>query len=959
MTLCLLGTVRWQTGGERASPLPVSLPAAILLVLARKGQWMSRSELASLFWPAVSDESALLNLRVNLHKARRLIEEFGIDPPIEGERRRVRWAPPTDLGTGADVKGPVAADFDLPEFEGFAAWLRDWRAEHAGPAMRAAASAASESDADGDAPGAGSSDGFFGRRVELARLRHSNAAAVIVTGEAGIGKSRLVAEAFPGAAWLRCRQGQRQASFAAVAELFASHDAWLRDPGPYRLDIARLLPQVAPDEPLPPLDALTARVRLFEGLARTIERHASLLAVDDLQWADPATLEWLVMLAHRRRVRWIATARTEELPAHVLDAQRALEAAAAAGVVALDGLDRTALNSLLHARRPDLAGEKGFPQNHRWLDALWRYTGGNAFCAIEVMDALAPGDSPQRLAQLPLPQTVAGMLLRRRERLPPKARAVVDAAALAIGRPAAAQLAAMAGLSVAATAAALEAAQTQGVMRGTVCRHDLVREALRDAIAPARAAELHRRAALHLAQAGVEPEAVAYHWRQAGEAESAWSFVLSAAQRMKQRGEREAAVAALTEVRDEAREPALALRAEVMLAQERLFDDLAAGRQALEAALARAGCLPPGGARQEIEANALAGLVDNAVFSGDLARACALAPALRQRLPGLARDVLIEAHQVLIEATMREGDFAAARASLEALRQAQTAQAVVLSFEAQIHWFGGEVRAARQVFEQLLARHPDYCQGLTIENDLAVMCHALGDLGVAEEMARRSLRSWAGTAHTEALSGLVLGATLTSMGRFNEALQALQRAQELGRQQGSALFVSESLSRQARLHWCAGDLAAARRDIVAARAEAGRPAEPLRASAMALTEALTSPGADAAQASAALASLEATAARSRHPLVQARCARAEAALAECRGERAAALAAARRLASVAGATGLAEWSCEALALIARYERGAAAQAARAEALSLAHRRGFGWLVAALEGEPTRLQRGVA
>ena len=102
----------------------------------------------------------------------------------------------------------------------------------------------------------------------------------------------------------------------------------------------------------------------------------------------------------------------------------------------------------------------------------------------------------------------------------------------------------------------------------------------------------------------------------------------------------------------------------------------------------------------------------------------------------------------------------------------------------------------------------------------------------------------------------------------------------------------------------------------------------------------------------------ATAARSRHPLVQARCARAEAALAECRGERAAALAAARRLASVAGATGLAEWSCEALALIARYERGAAAQAARAEALSLAHRRGFGWLVAALEGEPTRLQRGV-
>ena len=446
--------------------------------------------------------------------------------------------------------------------------------------------------------------------------------------------------------------------------------------------------------------------------------------------------------------------------------------------------------------------------------------------------------------------------------------------------------------------------------------------------------------------------------RAAGDAEAAWPWMLRVAQRLKQRGEREAAVAALSEIRDATSDAALALRADIMLAQEHLFDDLPAGRQALESTLVRARSLPPDVARQTIEAHALSGLVDNAVFSGDLARASGLVQALRERLPGLDKDVLVEAHQVLIEATMRLGDADAARVSLQGLRDARAAPAVVLSFEAQIHWFTGEVREARSVFEDLLARHPDYCQGLTIENDLAVMCHALGDLGVAEEMARRSLRSWAGTAHTEALSGLVLGATLTSMGRFDEALQALQRAQELGRQQGSALFVSESLSRQARLHWCAGDLATARRDIVAARAEAGRPAEPLRASAMALTEALTSPGADAAQASAALASLEATAARSRHPLVQARCARAEAALAECRGERAAALAAARRLASVAGATGLAEWSCEALALIARYERGAAAQAARAEALSLAHRRGFGWLVAALEGEPTRLQRGV-
>ena len=46
---------------------------------------------------------------------------------------------------------------------------------------------------------------------------------------------------------------------------------------------------------------------------------------------------------------------------------------------------------------------------------------------------------------------------------------------------------------------------------------------------------------------------------------------------------------------------------------------------------------------------------------------------------------------------------------------------------------------------RLLQRHPDYCRGLTVENDLAVMLHALGEVEAAEAMARRSLASWAGS----------------------------------------------------------------------------------------------------------------------------------------------------------------------------------------------------------------------
>ena len=235
MTLRVLGTLRWEPEGAPPRPLPVVLPAAILLVLARHVQWVSRTQLASLFWPGM---------------------------PLEAERRRVRWLVQTDLDPADRAAGPLATGFDLPEFEPFQAWLHEWRQACSGPALSAAPAAEDEAPA---APASG--PGFYGRRVELAQLRAGDAPVSVVLGEAGLGKSRLVAEAVGASPWLHCRAGLRAMPFAAVAELFERHPGL----GAYRLDVPRLLPDIAPDEPLPPLDAVTARVRLFEGLARTIE----------------------------------------------------------------------------------------------------------------------------------------------------------------------------------------------------------------------------------------------------------------------------------------------------------------------------------------------------------------------------------------------------------------------------------------------------------------------------------------------------------------------------------------------------------------------------------------------------------------------------------------------------------------------------------------------------------------
>jgi hypothetical protein len=978
MQLQLRGDLCWH-GPAGAQRLPMTLAGALLLVLAREGRWLTRSELAGLFWPDVPEARALQNLRVQLLRARQVAAALAGAPPLDAERRRLRWAVP--LEPDAAARGSPADGLDVPGFPAFGAWLQAWREHDAGDADgvgtagfpdepmacgagRRKTSGPARTAVAAPAPGAAdhgtdrsaddraidsaneSADGdFVGRRVEQARLRAIAAPVRLVTGEPGIGKTRLVAESFAAdEPWLRCQQGLQAVPFAPVATLLHAHPGWLADLGAYRLDVARLLPGLlAPGEPLPPLDALTARARLFEGLAQCVERHVHHLRVDDLQWADSASADWLLLLARRGRLRWTATVRDAELPAALAQALDALVAEGRAGTVALAGLDRDALASLRRRLRPDLAPDDG------WGRALHDGTGGNPFYAAELLAALPPGERAAALPSQPLPERVAAQLRRRLQHLPPAGRALAEAAALAIGRPAPAQLAAMAGLPVDAALPALEQAGADGLLSGTLCRHDLVRAALQAGVSDARAAALHARAARHLAAEDAAPALVAHHWLAAGRADEAAPWQLRAALALRLHGDRDAAHALLDGLRTHGTDPALALHADILLAQEHLLDDLAAGRRALEAALARTAGVAQVAVRRRLQAQALAGLLDNAVFAGDTARSAALARGLRARLAGLPPALLAECHQVLIEQAMRVPDAAAAHASLQALRASGVAEPVWLSFEAQIHWFLGAVRDARDAFERLLARHPDHCRGLTIENDLAVMCQTLGELDRAEVMARRSLASWAGVPHTQALSLLVLGATLTSRGDFAAAHGALHEAERLGQAQGSALFVAEARVRRARAHWCAGDTASARAAAAGAHAAIDGTPQPLLDSALALIDVLTATDRaadgradDAIDCAGALARLDAAARRCPHPLVQVRRERARAARADAVGDRVATLTAARAMHATAERASLAEWACEALWLLAA-DDGPAAAATADRAAALAQARGFGWL----------------
>ena len=156
---------------------------------------------------------------------------------------------------------------------------------------------------------------------------------VLVTGEAGIGKSRL-AEDF--LLWAR-QQGAVTAqarSYAAEGQLsLAPVSEWLRSDGlrrPLRqldevwlTELVRLLPELLAERPeLPHYEPVTEygqRQRFFEALAHAIlsAPQPLLLLLDDLQWCDQETLAWLHFLLrfdHTARLLVVGCAREEELP---------------------------------------------------------------------------------------------------------------------------------------------------------------------------------------------------------------------------------------------------------------------------------------------------------------------------------------------------------------------------------------------------------------------------------------------------------------------------------------------------------------------------------------------------------------------------------------------------------------------------------------------------------------------
>jgi tetratricopeptide (TPR) repeat protein len=458
---------------------------------------------------------------------------------------------------------------------------------------------------------------FVGRDRELRELGNGLESAIagrgrliLISGEPGIGKTRLCEELVDRAAargvrvaWARCWGAGSLPAF------------WFWE---------QLLGQLTDDPPPAAHPAGTAedpdvaRLRYFDDIVDRVRRVASVaplvLVVDDLHWADVASIRLLAYLASQLR----------DIPALVLASTRDVDATPgsaagdaiglldrSAGHVRLYGLDEGQIHALVDSMAGDVdAG------------ALHHHTGGNPLFALELARHLdAQGTTVRADEMPPVPATVRGVLSQRLHALTADCRAALDVATVVGDEFGLDIVEVVTGLGRHQLLELVDEALRAHLVRDAgvaayAFTHPLVRATLYDDLRIARRVRLHERVGVALegrrAEGGdVDPAALAHHFLEAapgGAAAKAAGYAIDAATRAMARLAYESAVRlyeqalAVLEL-----DPSAADRCEVLLSLGAA--ELAAGRQpAARAVYLEAAGLARGAGRADWLARAALGV---------------------------------------------------------------------------------------------------------------------------------------------------------------------------------------------------------------------------------------------------------------------------------------------------------------------------------------------------------------
>ena len=306
---------------------------------------------------------------------------------------------------------------------------------------------------------------IVGRRVEieslqraLEQVRSGQGETLVLSGEAGVGKSRLIKEMSGRAAGLgflglqgHCFEPDVALPYAPLVDLLRTRMAdmsaeKLADVFATAPELSTLLPDLATGVPrvMPPapLEPEQEKRRLFHSLARFIVAQTSaqpvLMMVEDLHWSDATSLEFLLYLSRHTAVHpllLMLSYRSDEVSPGLRHFLAELDRERLAQELVLTTLARSSVEAMLRA-----IFDQKRPVRGDFVDALYTLTEGNPFFVEETLKALAVSDNlagskgpwnSERLDDVRIPRTVQDAVLRHLIRVGARAQQALTVAAVA------------------------------------------------------------------------------------------------------------------------------------------------------------------------------------------------------------------------------------------------------------------------------------------------------------------------------------------------------------------------------------------------------------------------------------------------------------------------------------------------------------------------------------------------